>query len=67
MHCSFFGRQIPIYLSVSNFKQRCHPEWSEAESRDLRTGSLFNQAIMRRSFDSLRSLKMTRLWWVVRK
>jgi len=22
------------------FKQRCHPEWSEAKSRDLRTKSL---------------------------
>ena len=34
----------------------CHPEWSEAESRDLRTDEAKKVKLVRRSFDSLRAI-----------
>ena len=33
------------------FKQRCHPEWNEAESRDPGTEYLLKWTKVRRSFD----------------
>ena len=39
----------------------CHPERSEAKSRDLGTELTANENEARRSFDSLRSLRMTRI------
>jgi len=41
------------------FPQSCHPERNEMESRDLRTKRLLCRNLVRRSFDSLRSLRMT--------
>ena len=37
----------------------CHPERNEVESRDLRTVDTCQLKSVRRSFDSLRSLRMT--------
>ena len=39
----------------------CHPERNEMESRDLRIVMTYNVKLVRRSFDSLRSLRMTKL------
>ena len=39
----------------------CHPERSKAKPRDLGTGLTANENEMRRSFDSLRSLRMTHI------
>ena len=36
----------------------CHPERNEMESRDLHTSGTFYVELVRRSFDSLRSLRM---------
>ena len=46
----------------ANYHRTCHPEWSEAESKDLRTDLTANVIQMRRFFDSLCSLRMTILW-----
>ena len=42
----------------------CHPERSEAKSRDLGTELTANENEVRRSFDSLRSLRMTERYFV---
>ena len=42
-------------------KGKCHPERNEVESRDLRTVMIFAVKLVRRSFDSLCSLRMTNL------
>ena len=42
-------------------KGKCHPERNEVESRDLRTMMTFVVKSVRRSFDSLCSLRMTKL------
>ena len=39
----------------------CHPERNEVEPRDLRISERFHVKLVRRSFDSLRSLRMTDL------
>ena len=55
------GKLMFIAL-VANHHRTCHPEWSEAESKDLRTNLTANAIQMRRFFDSLRSLRMTYLY-----
>ena len=61
------GLDPPLtYRCLSNWILRkssllCHPERNEMESRDLRTDDRFCVNLVRRSFDSLCSLRMTNL------
>ena len=45
--------------SILQGKIECHPERNEVKSRDLGTFGTFQPQLVRRSFDSLRSLRMT--------
>ena len=53
----WWSRTIQMY----NPKE-CHPERNEIEPSDLRILELLCRELMRRSFDSLRSLGMTWIW-----
>ena len=53
------GLPISVYRVVSNYHKRCHPQGSEAESRDLRTNLTEYADEMRRFLDALRLLEMT--------
>jgi len=47
-----------IFATIAK-RKRCHSEWSEAESGNLRTNGLFGSHFVPRSFDSPCSLRMT--------
>ena len=49
---SLRGCNLQFIVQLANHKQRCHPEWSEAESRDLRTNFTKNVNEVRRFLDS---------------
>ena len=63
------GATLAVALNVSSAElydgsaqpKVCHPERKELESRDLGTGMTYMVKLVRRSFDSLRSLRMTNL------
>ena len=42
----------------------CHPERNEVKPKDLRTKALHSSITMRRFFDSLRSLRMTSVYFL---